>query len=83
MARSIDARLRKLETPHGDLDCRTAGIYRLLKACYEVLSRLDAEPIPSDTELWAMAQVEARSGRKPNFTQALVDAWEGQHHAQP
>jgi hypothetical protein len=76
MARSIDARLRKLETPHGDTARTTARIYHLLKARCEVLSRLDGEPMPSDTELWAMAQAEARSGRWANITQALTDAWE-------
>jgi hypothetical protein len=76
---SLERRLRKLKAPHGNLARTTARSYRLLKACYEVLSRIDGEPMPPDADLWAMAQAEARSGRPWDYTAALQAAWE-EHH---
>jgi hypothetical protein len=60
MARSLQARIKPLEAPHDDLAHTAARTYAMLRACYTVLSRLDGDPIPSDADLWTMAQVEAR-----------------------
>jgi hypothetical protein len=50
----------------------------MLRASYMVLSRLEGDPMPSETDLWAMAQAEALSGRPPDYTAALQAAWEDQ-----
>jgi hypothetical protein len=47
----------------------------MLRASYMVLSRLEGDPMPSETELWAMAQAEAASGQTPDFTAALQAVW--------
>jgi hypothetical protein len=75
---SLKRRMAHLEAPHGNLARMTARTYHLLRACYVVLSRLDDELMPSEVELWAMAQAEALSGRPPDYTAALQAAWEDQ-----
>jgi hypothetical protein len=74
MARSRDARIARLEASRGD-PAAASRIYRTLKACYEILSRLDDEPMPDAQELWAWAMAEARSGRADDFTAALEAIW--------
>ena len=78
MARSLKARIARLEAPHGDPHRLTAR-YTMLRACYMVLSRLEGDPMPSETDLWAMAQAEAASLRAPDFTAALQAVWEERH----
>jgi hypothetical protein len=79
MARFLEARIKRLEAAHRDPARTAARTYVTLRACYTVLSRLDGDPMPSDADLWAMAQAEARSGRPPDYTIALQAAWD-QHH---
>jgi hypothetical protein len=74
MSRALDARVRRLESPHGDVEVMTARAYTFLKACYGILAALDDEKMPPDKELRAMARREAMRGWPPNITQALVDA---------
>jgi hypothetical protein len=64
--------------PHRDPARPAARTYVTLRACYTVLSQLDRDPLPSDADLWAMAQAEARSGPLPEYTAALQAAWEDQ-----
>jgi hypothetical protein len=75
---SLKRRMAHLEAPHGNLARTAARTYAMLWACYAVLSRLDGDPMPTDTELRAMAQAEALSGRPPDYTAALQAAWEDQ-----
>jgi hypothetical protein len=79
MARSLEARIKRLEAQHGDPVRTAARTYAMLRACYTVLSRLGGDPMPSDADLWAMAQAEGRSGHPPNYTAALQAVWEDHH----
>jgi hypothetical protein len=75
MARSLDARIARLEAPHGNVYGVAMGNYRFLKACDEILSRLDDEPLPDAQELAVWAMAEARSGRADDFTAAIEAIW--------
>ena len=79
IARSLEARIKRLEAPHSDPARTAARTYAMLRACYTVLGRLDGDPVPSDADLWAMAQAEALSGRPPDYTATLQAAWEDHH----
>jgi hypothetical protein len=78
LARALEARIARLEAPHGDLTRTAARTYPMLLAYYQVLCRLDGTPMLSDAELWAMAQAEAATGRPADFTAALQAAWESE-----
>jgi hypothetical protein len=75
MARSLEARIARLEAPHGNVHGLVVRNYRFLKACYEVLSRMDREHRPTDAELWAMAQAEGMAGAYPDYTATLQAVW--------
>ena len=76
MARSLEARLARLEARRG-APARLAELsYAILRACYTVLSQLDGDPMPTDAELRAMAQVEALSGLPLDYMAALQAVWE-------
>ena len=72
MARSIEARLARLEAPQGN----PASNFAMLKALHQVLTSINDTPMPTDAELWEIARTEGR----PDFTAALVAVWEDQAH---
>jgi hypothetical protein len=71
MARSLDTPLQRLEHPCGDWRRTTARSYTILQACYEALSRIHDEPMPTEADLWAMVQADVASGHALNDTAAL------------
>jgi hypothetical protein len=75
MARSLEARIARLEAPHGNIARTAARTYHMLRACYQVLSRLDGDQMLSEAELRAMAQAGALSIPPPDFTRALEAIW--------
>ena len=75
MARSLDSRLRKLETPSDNRCGAMARRYALLRACYEALGCTDGEPIPTEAELWATARAGVASGHAPAYTTTLHAVW--------
>jgi hypothetical protein len=75
MARALGSRIARLEARRGDPARPASRSYHMLKACYEILSQLDDEPMPDAQELWAWAMAEARSGRADDFTAALEAIW--------
>jgi hypothetical protein len=78
MGRNIEARLTRLERPPGDRAQATQRSFHFLRRCHEILSAIDGEPMPSDADLWAWAEAEARSGQPPNFTAILEAVWREQ-----
>jgi hypothetical protein len=73
--RNARRRLERLEHPYGNLSQATRRTYAFLRACHAILASIDHAPMPSEAELWAWADAEARSGQAPDFTGALEAVW--------